>query len=256
MSYCFDVVDVTSDDMEVLYGRLQKLSGTTLLRYMNLSAAPQQAGYDILSRSGPRGAFVVRIWGHGMPGVVPIGAGLVPEYVRDQQAGLILMKDWQTDTWHNNVSPTPRTLRPSAPNLAPRAPDFLSPAPRFPAPALDYLAAAMNPAGRLELHGCSIAAGKVGESFGKRLAQVLGCWVYASADIQHGLDWDGRVLGFPPGGKSVIQNAKAPPLKFKYNERMCEVPTPAALDKPPNARAQRSELNHMLSQMGRPETCR
>src|SRR5882762_1093099 len=98
MVYCFDIVDVTSPDMEVLYTRLKELSGTTVLRYMNLCGAPHQAGADILARSGPRGAFVVRIWGHGLPGIVPIGAGRIPEYVAQDQAGLIIAKHVGTDT--------------------------------------------------------------------------------------------------------------------------------------------------------------
>jgi hypothetical protein len=228
MGYCFDVVDVTSPDMEVLYNRLKELSGTTVLRYMNLSGAPYQAGSDILARSGPRGAFVVRIWGHGLPGVVPIGAGLIPEYVAGHQAGLILAKDFKTDTYYNNVAPSADSLRHASPglNVTSGAPQFLSPTLRFTTPALKFLAAAMNPAGRVELHGCVIARGKVGEEFGKQLAKVLGCWVYASSEFQRGLEWEPPVLGFPPGGKGIIANAKAPPLKFKYNERMCEVPRP------------------------------
>jgi hypothetical protein len=180
----FDVVDCTSPDMEPLYGRLAIMGRTIILRYERMSNAVMQMGHDILAQAGPRGAAVVRIWGHGLPGIVPIATGLNPEGVTLHHAGLGIHKDFATGTYYNNVVP----------------------------PALKDLAQAMSPTARLELHGCSIAAGKVGDLLCKELAKLLACWVYASTTYQRDLEWVPPVLAFPPGGRTVITNAVPPPL--------------------------------------------
>lgn len=182
----FDVIDVTSPDMEPLYDRLVALKRTTILRYERMSNAVVQMGNDILARAGPRGAIVVRIWGHGLPGIVPIATGLKPEGVTLHNAGIGIYKDFATGTYYNNV--VPESLKP--------------------------LAQALSPIARLELHGCSIAAGKVGDKLCTELAKQLACWVYASTTFQTTLEWVPPVLAFPPGGRPAIKDAKPPPLTW------------------------------------------
>lgn len=184
MSSFFDVVDGTSPDMAPLYNRLVAMGKTTILRYENTPNVVERMGNDILVRAGPRGAYVVRIWGHGLPGIVPIAAGIIPERVTQDHAGLGIRRDFVTGTYFNNVVPT--RLKP--------------------------LADALSPVSRLELHGCSIAAGQVGDQLCRELAKQLACWVYASTTYQQDLEWVPPVLGFPPGGKTVVRNAKLPPL--------------------------------------------
>jgi hypothetical protein len=182
----FDVVDGTSPDMVPLYNRLVALGKTTILRYENMPNVVELMGNDILQRAGPRGAYLVRIWGHGLPGIVPIAAGTIPERVTQDNAGLGIHRDFVTGTYFNNVVPA----------------------------RLKALAEALSPVARLELHGCSIAAGKVGDLLCRELAKQLACWVYASTGYQQDLEWVPPVLGFPPGGKTVVKNAKPPPLTW------------------------------------------
>ena len=182
----FDVVDCTSPDMVPLYDRLVASGRTTVLCYERMSNAVVQMGNDILRMAGPRGAHVVRIWGHGLPGIVPIATGLTPEGVTLHHAGLGIRRDFDTNTYFNTA--VPEKLKP--------------------------LAQALNPTARLELHGCSIAAGRVGDQLCRELAKQLACWVYASTVYQYELEWVPPVLAFPPGGKTVVNNAKPPPLTW------------------------------------------
>jgi len=182
----FDVVDLTSPDMKPLYDRLEAIGQTTILSYENMPNVVERMGNDILVRAGSHRAYVVRIWGHGLPGVLPIAAGTIPERVTRDNAGLASRRDLATGTYLNNVVPT----------------------------RLKSLAEALSPTARLELHGCSIAAGFVGDQFCKELAKQLACWVYASTTYQQDLEWVPPVLAFVPGGKSVIHDAKPPPLTW------------------------------------------
>lgn len=185
----FDVVDITDSRLIWTYNVLLGRKKSTVLAYESMSNVVAQMGADILSKSGPRGALVVRIWGHGLPGVVPISAGMKPDDVRDHRAGLLIYKDFVSRTYWNNVTGKD-------------------------AESLKALATAMSPVGRLELRGCSAAAGKNGEYLGKALAQILKCWIYASTEFQdlYGLGWTRPVRGFPPGGVSMIENVTPPPL--------------------------------------------
>ena len=185
----FDVVDVTDDRLVWTYRYLLSRGKSKVFSYNSMSNVVAQMGTDILAKSGPRGAFVVRIWGHGLPGVVPIASGLTPDDVRDHRAGLLIYKDSVTDTYWNNV--TGRDME-----------------------SLKDLATAMSPVGRLELRGCSIGAGKNGEFLGKSLAKILKCWIYASTELQglYSLGWTRPVRGFPPGGTSMLEDVTPPPL--------------------------------------------
>jgi hypothetical protein len=184
----YDVVDVTShEDMDVLYNQLVALGGTTVLRYESLSNADKKMGTDILGRAGPRGASVVRIWGHGLPGVVAIAAGTTPEFVTDHHAGFGVRAQFAPETFSKTFASTliQESLKP--------------------------LAEAMSRDARLELHGCAIGHPPLGDLFCKDLAKKLACWVWASPVAQYGLKWKPPVLAFLPNG-TVLNNLTPPPL--------------------------------------------
>lgn len=116
--------------------------------------------------------------------MVGVSAGNDWVHVRDHRSGFAATRPPGEDTVYNNLS-----------DIAP-------------------LATAMGPSSRLELRGCSTVAGPQGELFGKGLARMLRCWVFASSAFSYVelLQSVPPIHAFPPGGATMMKNVGPPPL--------------------------------------------
>ncbi len=180
----FDVVDLGDTGFKPIHDKLVALGRTTVIGYYPMSNGAAKMANDVLRQAGPGGAGVVRIWGHGVPGVVAVSAGDDWYNIRNHHSGFGVVKEYETGTMFNNLS-----------DIAP-------------------LATAMGPKSRLELRGCSVVSGPYGVMFGKALAKMLKCWVYASSEFSfvERLEWVPPIHAFPPGGATMMENVGPPPL--------------------------------------------
>lgn len=179
----FEVVDVTSPDMEPLYNQLVAMGGQppcarNACRMLSCRWAPT---------SWRRRGRAALTWSVS-------GATTCPASCQSQRAqrsrGVTLHHDGlgvrKGDDSNTFVSPLiPASLKP--------------------------LAQALSRGTRLELHGCSISSSEVDGELCKELAKLVARWVWASTTYQYGLPLVPPVMAFLPSGV-VLGTLKPPPL--------------------------------------------
>lgn len=169
----FDIIDMT--DSNLGNNRIQGLNNLSVvseqLQFYGMSNGVAQMVADIKNALGGEQIDVLRIWGHGGPGLQNVTAGASGDSANADFSGL------------------------TAENYA--------------SVGLDGLSGLFSADGSIELRGCSVGAGDEGKALLTGVASLLNVNVYAGDVTQWTVAWSPPVSrGTPDGDYSTVEGPK------------------------------------------------